>query len=288
MSRALSSDSYQAYLGQPGDDDAFVTPFELDAGERIGAPPPRPRSTMLAAALFILALSAAGWMWLQLPAAWTSRALEELSALVAATREAAPAPAVPGRPPENLPDATAAKQHEATREIQAAPGASAGEAVAEPLGPPAPPSSPAEPGTHADASPAADQSPADEKPQPLPPPVADPSDPYQAKALAAGLHPGLSRALLMRLTGDDYRNAARAVKRALGETPDGESLLYPREPKGNAAQFEVKFVSAAAPGCRRYVVIVSKDRWSTTAPAMETCGAGAEPAPREARRAAAP
>ena len=36
--------------------------------------------------------------------------------------------------------------------------------------------------------------------------------------------------------------------------------------------FEVRFVPGAAEDCRRYVVTVTKDRWSTTAPPMEKCG----------------
>src|SRR6185312_16892180 len=47
---------------------------------------------------------------------------------------------------------------------------------------------------------------------PLPPPTVDPADPYQTRAAAAGLNPGLSRALLARLTPTDYRNAGIAIR----------------------------------------------------------------------------
>ena len=55
---------------------------------------------------------------------------------------------------------------------------------------------------------------------PLRPAVADPSDPYQVRAAAVGLHPDLSRALLARLSPADYRNAGIAIKTALAETAE--------------------------------------------------------------------
>ena len=109
-------------------------------------------------------------------------------------------------------------------------------------------------------------------PQPLPPPFADPTDPNQKRALAAGLHPDLSRALLARLSVADYSNAKTAIQTALAETSDDEVYTWPREATGKRAQFEVKFVAGSSAACRRYVVIVTKDRWSTTAPPIEKCG----------------
>ena len=107
---------------------------------------------------------------------------------------------------------------------------------------------------------------------PLPPPVSAPNDPYQKRALAAGLHPGLSRALLAKLTAADFRNAGVAIQTALAETPDNDSLVWPRQHKPELALFQVSFVPGAAANCRRYVVTVGKDGWSTTALPMETCG----------------
>ncbi|MGQ0456449.1 MAG: hypothetical protein ACT4OU_05240 [Hyphomicrobium sp.] len=108
--------------------------------------------------------------------------------------------------------------------------------------------------------------------QPLPPVVVDPSDPYQKRALAVGLHPDLSRVLLSKLTPDDYRNASVAIKTAIAETADDAVFTYPRQSKPDRAQFEVKFVPGVSADCRRYVVTVTKDRWSTTALPMEKCG----------------
>jgi hypothetical protein len=108
---------------------------------------------------------------------------------------------------------------------------------------------------------------------PLPPPKADPADPYQTRALAVGLHPDLSRVLLKRLTAADYRNAGTAIQTALAETADDALFTWPKTRKPDLAQFEVHFVPGATKECRRYVVTVAKDGWSTTALPMEKCGA---------------
>jgi hypothetical protein len=110
---------------------------------------------------------------------------------------------------------------------------------------------------------------------PLPPVHADPADPYQVRAEAAGLHPGLSRVLLTRLSPTDYRNAEYAVRTALAQTRDGAVFVWPRQRTPELALFKVTFVPGAAPDCRRYVVTVVKDRWATTALPMERCGAQA-------------
>lgn len=108
--------------------------------------------------------------------------------------------------------------------------------------------------------------------QPLPPPVIEPSDPYQKRAAAVGLHPQLSRVLLQRLSPADYRNARTAIETAIAKTPDTATFVWPRQRTPDLALFEVRFVAGAAPHCRRYVVTVTKDRWSTTALPMEKCG----------------
>ena len=118
------------------------------------------------------------------------------------------------------------------------------------------------------------------KSEPLPKPVADPADPHQARALAAGLHPGISRALLTRLTAADYKNAATAIKTALAEPAGDAVTAWPKPRKPEQALFEVHFVPGATDTCRRYVVTVEKDGWITTALPMEKCGL----APRTANR----
>ena len=113
----------------------------------------------------------------------------------------------------------------------------------------------------------------EEAPPPaLPPPVVELTDPYQKRAAAVGLHPNLSRVLLARLSQTDYRNAGIAIQRAVAGTPDTGVFVWPQQRKPELALFEVRFVPGAAPHCRRYVVTVTKDRWSTTALPMEKCG----------------
>jgi hypothetical protein len=104
------------------------------------------------------------------------------------------------------------------------------------------------------------------------PPPAEPADPLRARAEGVGLHPGISRAFLMRLTTADFQNAAVAIRTALAETADDGSYLWPRQRAPDLAVFEIHFVPGAPSGCRRYVVTITKDRWSATAPPMEKCG----------------
>lgn len=117
-----------------------------------------------------------------------------------------------------------------------------------------------------------DENAAQSPPERLPPPEVDPSDPYETRALSVGLHPGLSRVLLTQLSEADYRNAGIAISKALAETPDDGTLIWPRQRKPELALFRVQFVAGAAPTCRRYVVAVAKHGWSTTALPMEKCG----------------
>lgn len=107
---------------------------------------------------------------------------------------------------------------------------------------------------------------------PLPAPIVDPSNPYQKRALSVGLHPELSRVLLSRLSDADYRNAGIAIQKAVAEVGDSDKLIWPQQRQSKLALFNVHFVAGAAPDCRRYVVVVTKDGWSTTAQPMERCG----------------
>lgn len=156
-----------------------------------------------------------------------------------------PAPLPPAAPAPVKPEAAAVMQPQAappqvmtTGSISAAPGKTATAAVEQPYSVATPPK----------------------------------ADPLQMRAKTAGLHPDISRALLERLSALDYRNAAAAVRTALARTPENGVLVWPRQRGPGEAIFEVRFVSGAAPDCRRYVVTVLKDRWVTTAPPMERCG----------------
>lgn len=218
--------------------------------------------------------------------------LEEALAHAAPTEMAVQAPL--GGAPSTTSAAAPQPIAERAQEIADAPGATAGVAV--PSSPTAvgpdvqevaqdQPLEPAAAGAEAQAeAQASDQSVAGDsasaaKAEPLPPAVADPANPLQKRALAIGLHPDVSASLLKRLSAADYRNGKTAIKTALAETPDSAVYVWPKTPQAKLAQFEVRFVKGAPENCRRYVVIVTKDRWSTTAPAMESCGPGAHPPP---------
>jgi hypothetical protein len=107
-----------------------------------------------------------------------------------------------------------------------------------------------------------------------PAPAAEPQDksPKRAHAIAAGLSPDLPNVLLTRLSEGDLKNAGYAVKTALAKTPDDASFAWPPKPSQQQALFEVRFAPGAPQGCRRYIVTVTKDRWSSTSAAMEKCG----------------
>ena len=98
-------------------------------------------------------------------------------------------------------------------------------------------------------------------------------DPLQVRAKAVGLHSALSPVLLSRLSKTDFQNAGYAIRTALAKTADDKTFKWPTRRKAGLAIFEVRFVPGAAPGCRRYVVTIEKDRWLTTALPLENCKA---------------
>lgn len=244
---------------------------ELESGDRMCAPLEEPRgSTFWPAALVIAVALTAGWIIAQFPGA--TQAIKDTASALVTANASEPAPiATPLAPDASAPPLPAAEP----TEIAAAPGVSAGEPAA-PVSEPNASVSPDTPTLATEETTPAATTDAAAPAEPLPKPVADPRDPNQKRALAAGLHPDVSKALLARMTEADYSNARNAAETALLQTGDGV-LLWPTTgaksgAKSAAALFEIKFVAGAAPGCRRYVVIITKDRWSTTAPPMEKCG----------------
>ncbi|MCB1504587.1 MAG: hypothetical protein KDJ47_06380 [Hyphomicrobiaceae bacterium] len=261
--------------------DASVTFYP---GEPIYAPPRRRGSTMGEAMLAVTLMGFIGWGLFATQDVWRPW-VSPLVASVLAEIERAGAPGAPGVPQEPLPPSTAEHaQHllpaaaVTARDVAAAPGAAAGEAAPAPPAPDV--SDKATQEADASSTAAADTSqPADgtgeeetAKVEPLPPLHIDQSDPYQKRALTAGLHPDLSRALLSRLNEDDYRNARTAIAKAIAEVPDTGKLVWPKQRAPERALFTVHFVKGASGDCRRYVVTVLKDRWTTTALPMERCG----------------
>jgi hypothetical protein len=253
---------------------------EFEAGEPIY--PPRERgSSMLSAALVLLVLFGGGWAFTQAPADWLERLgaqVATLSALVHGSLSPSSAPPAIAPDPTRLatptPVAAAAPMPPVVEEKPMAQNepATPPDAVAVETGT-------VQPAETAEAAP--------EKPQPLPPLRIDPGDPYQKKAVAVGLHPDLSRVVLKQLTAADYRNAAQAIDAAVAKTADDDNFVWPRQRKPEQALFRVHFVPGAAPQCRRYVVTIVKNGWSTTALPMERCGAQLRAKPPKPEQAAA-
>jgi len=274
IARARRSTGESAYSSF--DAEEYPEYGELLPGERIGRLPARTGAKALLRGLLLLIVLGGGWMLFGDQVTSPSRLLDQLAAVWSSMDPRAPA------------------RTERSLTAQANSSLSAGPAqvlppVASAPPPSQPPPAPSQTTGAAEApaklaalpTPAAPSPEAEETDAPLPPPAADPADPYQVRALAVGLHPGLSRVLLARLTPTDYRNAGIAIQTAVAETPDDGIYVWPRTRKPDLALFQVRFVPGAAPRCRRYVVSVTKDGWLTTAPPMEKCGG---PRPGQARR----
>lgn len=246
---------------------------DLLPGERIGRPFPRTRRKMLRRGIVLLIVLGGGWAFLNEEAiwpGWPQALVAAVSSVMDRKVEPTASAAATTVPPDRLLPGTKLAAIDPTPSALQPPAAGRPVVI-----PDAAAKSPAPPLTTGSLPPAATGS-----DDPLPPPSADPADPYQMRAAAAGLHPGLSRALLVRLSPTDYRNAAHAIKTALAESPDGAAFVWPRQRKPELAIFQVRFVPSATADCRRYVVTVGKDGWTTTALPMEKCG----PQPGRPRR----
>ncbi|KAB2917075.1 MAG: hypothetical protein F9K29_10485 [Hyphomicrobiaceae bacterium] len=243
---------------------------EFWPGERIGPPPSgnRGRAVLRVVVVLLIALGG-GWALLGDPAAWPS--WQSIEAIVSSwTSRSAPEPV------ERATLAVATTPRPARLEpVQPPAVASPPSSVPSPASSTGPtpdiPERPVAPLTTASLPPAA-TAPSEATAPPGQPPVADYADPHQKRAAAVGLHPDLSRVLLARLSPTDYRNAEIAIRTAVAETPDTAVYVWPRQRKPELALFQVRFVQGAAPGCRRYVVTITKDGWLTTALPMEKCG----------------
>ena len=215
--------------------------------------------------LLLVMLLGGGWALIGEPATWPEWLLGKVAAITAAMERSS-------GPPQQ-----AASAMTAARPSPVEPSSKLAAIEAPPAIPQLPPSarpaatpSPASPATA--ALPPAAAGADDPAAAPLEPPSVDPADIFQVRAMAVGLHPGLSRVLLARLSPDDYRNAGIAIQKAVAETPDSGVFVWPRQRKPELALFHVRFVPGAAADCRRYVVTVTKDGWLTTALPMEKCG----------------
>lgn len=233
-------------------------PEAFYAGEPISAPPRKRGNPVRKFYLFLfLAVGAgAGLVHYGAPLQqWVSSIEQVVSSAISAREPSAPLEPVPPKdvamagnsgplPPPTPPAANSQPLPEVV--IAAAPGAETGSPASEEKSD--------APATEESSAPAA------------------PADPYRKRAEAAGLHPDLSHVLLTRLTAADYKNAAFAIDKALKTVPDDGVFEWPRSRKNGSAVFNIHFVAGAGHDCRRYVVTVTKDRWTTTALPMERCG----------------
>ena len=252
-SKSLASDYDQEFF------DEEFTLGELSSGERICPPPSGGDGTSVLRALIVIAVAiGGGWAFLHHQPDWAGWLQERLAAM---------SPTIARQVAQTTPPA------------DITPAAAPVDVVVPPPAPlePAPTSEIADaPGAATEAAPVTTGSiaPADGQPSnaPLPPPNLDHADRYQKKAAAVGLHPDISRSLLARLSTADYRNAQIAIQPRWPRPPTTPSLFGRVNASPDLALFRVRFVPGAAPECRRYVVTVTKDGWTTTAPPMEKCG----------------
>jgi hypothetical protein len=248
---------------------AFDPADDFYPGEPI-AGPVRQRSRIRTVS-YIVVLGVAGWGIIQTSAVWRPW-LDKGVAIVSAELERrqatnqAAATATPITPP---PATAPLEPLSMAKDVAEVAGTALNPPGAEPV---------SQPGTiEATASPAAPDAavetpPQNSEPAPLPEPQIDPGDPYQKRAAAIGLHPQLSRALLSSFSDADYRNAATAIRKALVEAADADKFIWPRQANSKRAVFQVHFVTGDRPDCRRYIVTVLMNGWTTTAPPMEKCG----------------
>lgn len=271
MSVPFRSSAFELHTATAYDaDDIHESEFELSAGERIGGPASR-ANDMLAWCVAIAIMVGGGWTMLHDDGALLAH-LPKLTAVLSdvvsqragtsapltSPNEGASAGAPYASPPAEPPQAQAAP-----------PPLPVATPVSEPPvvkseDPPAIKSESTEASTDDGTEDAAALS--------VKHVSTPPRDPYQARAEAAGLNPDISPALLKRFSSTDFRNARVAIERAVAKTPDNGVFIWPRQRKPGEALFKVHFVEGAGPDCRRYVVSVTMNNWTTTALPMEKCG----------------
>lgn len=265
MAQCFSYDAWDkdlAAVRAADDDSAHATMFY--PGERIGPPPPNRTLIALKRLLGMTVLTAAVWGCWEARETWRPILESAQQHFKEVEHSKAAQPDEPAAAP--LPPLSARK------DVAEVAGS-----LSNPLGSPAAAATSTE-SSDSDAAAQPNETSAITTPAqpatlaPLPPPQVDIKDRKQKRAAAIGLHPGVSAVLLSSMSDADYRNAAEAIRKALAETADNEKLIWPAKSRPKLARFQVHFVPSAGANCRRYVVTVVKNGWTTTAPPMEKCG----------------
>lgn len=247
-----------------GDFESLTLSVEPD--ERVGAPPPR-RSRLRRAVVGLTLVAGAGVAVGTIGLPGLVVAGRDVVAVIVSTAQEMAARSNAESPPG--PMAGPGANGDAASMPAAAPVAQADATDALPLLTPVPDEK---------AAPAAAEAPATEAlgtdyaETAAPAETAQDQTPKRKRAIAAGLGPDLPNVLLTRLSKADLENAGYAIKTALATTRDDAAFSWPKKPSRQQALFEVRFVEGAPAGCRRYIVTVTKDRWSSTSAALEKCG----------------
>jgi len=246
---------------------------EFHPGERIGPPPPVRAQSAVRQVVSATVIVAVTWAALQTHTTWRpwlAMSLITIRAELAKAQHPSAPKAAAALPAPIEPLAAAKEVAEITGTTSPPPQSMPAPALAEPETAISPATAPAEADiTTSSINPDPANTPAD---APLPEPEVDPTDPQQKRAAAVGLHPRVSKVVLASLTDTDYRNAGTAIRKALAEANDSDKYVWPRDANKKNAVFQVHFVAGAARPCRRYIVTIVKNGWTTTAPPMEKCG----------------
>jgi surface antigen len=250
---------------------------DFHPGERIGAPPLVPKRSLVRQVTSACVMIAIAWVAFETHATWRPLLAMSLikirSEVVKAETSAVPSAAIAPSPIQPL--AAAKEVAEITGTTSPPPQATPAPATATPepeMADARPSPSPAAGEAEISTSSIAPDDTGTPAPAPLPEPEVDPTDPQQKRAAAVGLHPRVSKVVLASLSDTDYSNARTAIRKALAEAADTDKFIWPRDAGKKHAVFQVHFVAGAAAPCRRYIVTIVKNGWTTTAPPMEKCG----------------
>lgn len=248
---------------------------EFHPGERIGAPPPTRTRSAVRQIVNATVITALGWAAFETHTTWRpwlAMSLITIRAELAKAQNPSEPKTAAALPAPIEPLAAAKEVAEITGTTSPPPQSTSAPAPADPTtaASPSPAAAPAEADiTTSSISPDPASTPAA---APLPEPEVDPTDPQQKRAASVGLHPRVSKVLLASLSDTDYSNARTAIRKALVEAADTDKFIWPRDANSKHAVFQVHFVAGAAAPCRRYIVTIVKNGWTTTAPPMEKCG----------------